>query len=1134
MRLPPVFALLPLLCRGHARAPSSSPGQMSVGKLSLTLSADQTVAALGLSGTAGADGFSFAAAPGAGAELGDATFHARLAGAGAWASWASHGASPVPAGGCSALPCRAYLSFAKKAPFSVLREWERGPQGALRLAFKVTNRGTAPLEIGGVEIAMPFAWAAGSSAGDLASTFCDPAVTGEHGFATVTRLSGKREVLMITTGVDAARCKAGKPGCRTSLEAWDVYTGKAGGGSGGIGGIGSWLSHTKAFAAEWANASKPWLPATSLVLGAGEARDYVVLFSVAADVRSKDAALTQANTAVAHGVPGYILGTDMSSAALLVKPPAGVKLLSATTDTPAALKLGALSTTGDGGWVHVPVQAVADGRPRVTLRYSDDSEQVINYRTLPPFDQHMDTYGRFQADTAFFAAEDPFRRSPSFMPWDRELNAAVLDDPAPFAVGLSDDAGAGANAGFASKMRYRPTQHELEKLDLYINSTLWGKELDGAGVPVSLQDHSSHGIRSSMFWVPLPTTNETGEPGYNYPAKDFTGWMWDRARGDSLGRAYNYPHQTTSYWAMYHALRDNDKLTASQPWQWYLNQAAHTIAGMWQQARWYSQQGLMVGSVFKAILQDLIAEKHPLAKTVRDIMYNRTLVGVTYYSPGSCSQHGNTQCPCMNCTYGTGNTTTDCPAEPHSRKITKYTCISWAANPFPFGSEFAFDTTGQEEDYVWGRYFGTTSADRDGADSADGGGGGATRADALANLTLAAVLAYVPSTPHWAYNGAAWSVCDVNPCERLAGHYRTTLNAIPLLEEYYRNPDDLYLLAPAIGAASLHMATIDANGAASMGFHLSPKHLKLHRYSGDFGLGLFGHVQLAASVFVLHPIHGPQCYLCDATASATLGPNVTTIVPRDSIRRRVFIEPLGVLVEVMAGVLSSVSVATSARTFSLQLLDDGLASKFRVKVSTPSLNRPGKAAGVAPVGKPLPLVRGAFELPVTPSATVHFGLGRAADRTDANPAVESWELPAAAAPFSSVGTGCAMGVPAVLPDQAHAQMQLANAPDLPGFEGGFAAPSMLVCSQKCADQKSADGWHRLACQAWTFVEAAHSPVSGAAWCWLRAGRGNAVGRCGYTSATCDNRPAPATDWPCCANGFTCPDPMGPNATRAPQ
>ena len=233
-------------------------------------------------------------------------------------------------------------------------------------------------------------------------------------------------------------------------------------------------------------------------------------------------------------------------------------------------------------------------------------------------------------------------------------------------------------------MRYRPTQQQLEKLDLYINSTLWGKELDGAGVPVSLQDHSSHGVKSSMFWIPLPTTNETGEPGYDYPPEDFSGWIWDRARGDSLGRAYNYPHQVTSYWAMYHALRDNDKLAASQPWHWYLDQAAHTILGMWKQARWYSQQGLMAGSVFKDVLEDLIAEQHPLADTVHSIMYNRSMVGVTYYSAGACSTHGNTQCPCYNCTYNTGNATTDCPNDPHSRKITVFHCISWAANPFPF------------------------------------------------------------------------------------------------------------------------------------------------------------------------------------------------------------------------------------------------------------------------------------------------------------------------------------------------------------------------------------------------------------------------------------------------------------------
>ena len=110
--------------------------------------------------------------------------------------------------------------------------------------------------------------------------------------------------------------------------------------------------------------------------------------------------------------------------------------------------------------------------------------------------------------------------------------------------------------------------------------------------------------------------------------QDSEGWTWDRARADSVGRAYNYPHQTTSYWAMYHALKDNDKLHATRNADWYLDQAANTIIGMWDQARWYSQQGLMVGSVFKDVLADLVAESHPLASKVEQIMHSRTLTGV--------------------------------------------------------------------------------------------------------------------------------------------------------------------------------------------------------------------------------------------------------------------------------------------------------------------------------------------------------------------------------------------------------------------------------------------------------------------------------------------------------------------------
>ena len=73
-------------------------------------------------------------------------------------------------------------------------------------------------------------------------------------------------------------------------------------------------------------------------------------------------------------------------------------------------------------------------------------------------------------------------------------------------VGLSDEAGAGANVGLAAKMRHAPTALEVARVDDYVQETLWGIKHD---VPydVSLQDHVSGGIRASLFWVPTPVSH---------------------------------------------------------------------------------------------------------------------------------------------------------------------------------------------------------------------------------------------------------------------------------------------------------------------------------------------------------------------------------------------------------------------------------------------------------------------------------------------------------------------------------------------------------------------------------------------------------------------------------------------------
>ena len=76
-----------------------------------------------------------------------------------------------------------------------------------------------------------------------------------------------------------------------------------------------------------------------------------------------------------------------------------------------------------------------------------------------------------------------------------------------------------------------------------------------------------------------------------------------------------------------------------------------------------------------------------------EIMYNRTAVGVVYKSSAPCP-YPEGPCDCANVTAS----------------ASVHTCKPWAAQRFPFGSEFAFDTTGQEEVYVWARWVSSASS----------------------------------------------------------------------------------------------------------------------------------------------------------------------------------------------------------------------------------------------------------------------------------------------------------------------------------------------------------------------------------------------------------------------------------------
>jgi len=168
----------------------------------------------------------------------------------------------------------------------------------------------------------------------------------------------------------------------------------------------------------------------------------------------------------------------------------------------------------------------------------------------------------------------------------------------------------------------------------------------------------------------------------------------------------------------------------------------------------------------------------------------------------------------------------------------------WARTPYPYGSEFGFDTTGQEEVVVWNLYFGNMS---------------------VAKKTVDHVLSYMRSSPTWAYNGGARSWGDIGnngkylatfgtgASDRGMMHYRAGLNMIPLIEWYRANPDEgVFLLEVAMGAISGQMANIDADGATSMMFHVVPHVMDFDPHSGDYGLGFFGNALEGGAYYVKH------------------------------------------------------------------------------------------------------------------------------------------------------------------------------------------------------------------------------------------------------------------------------------------
>jgi hypothetical protein len=310
-----------------------------------------------------------------------------------------------------------------------------------------------------------------------------------------------------------------------------------------------------------------------------------------------------------------------------------------------------------------------------------------------------------------------------------------------------------------------------------MKETLWG------GIQHST-DSTKYGVRKSLFYYEPDLMPE----GTYSDSIQFRGWeAWTLQNAQDLGRSYNYPHVAAAHWVMYHLGRNRGYTNID--WKQSLEDACQTALAMVKFAPYYAQFGQMEGSIFLYILLDLQREGFTdLADQLERAMKRR-------------ADH-------------------------------------WRSLNYPFGSEMPWDSTGQEEVYMWTSYFGYE-------DKAD--------------VTLNAILAYMPTLPHWGYNGSARRYWDfvyggkLARIERQLHHYGSGLNAIPVLAAYRETPDDFYLLRVGHAGSMGPLANVTQEGFAPAAFHSYPSTLDIDGYVCDYGSGFYGYAVNSSTYIYHHP-----------------------------------------------------------------------------------------------------------------------------------------------------------------------------------------------------------------------------------------------------------------------------------------
>ena len=471
----------------------------------------------------------------------------------------------------------------------------------------------------------------------------DPYIGLDAGYLQVTRLLGTGPAMIITPF-----------GNTTKFEAWRFlhepenellpYQSQT------FEGNYAWQTLSKAYAEEEWNSTEPWNDATSKILRPGESITFGLKFSAVPDIQKIESAVASTGTPLAIGIPGYVLTSDMNGK-LFVK--ARSNVTSIASKPAGALHISPVEVPS-AEWLAFDVaSAGGHGRVRVDVAYEDGKVQTVHYYITDAAPQHVAKHADFLFSEQWMGEPDVFERSPGIITYDWENRSKVEQDYRVWIAGLQDEGGAASYVAGALKTAYHPLPAEVRKLEEMATTTMWGNmQYNGTD-----DEYPMYTVKRSLFYY-----DPEAEPDYPYdPSLDWSTWAsWNKTEASQVWRPYNYVWVSALYWALYHAENVSPGVLALQNSSWYLDKAYRT-AEVWygkdakgDNISEFRDVGFMGERVWLELLKDLEQEGLKEASdSLRAIMQERQAV--------------------------------------------------WAAREDPFGSEMAWDSTGQEGVYVWSK-----------------------------------------------------------------------------------------------------------------------------------------------------------------------------------------------------------------------------------------------------------------------------------------------------------------------------------------------------------------------------------------------------------------------------------------------